>query len=112
VGGTAEAQAHQVQEVLYDWEWWAADAPGHLRRWGARRDARIGLPLAALGRTGRDGIPYLVPEVQLYYKARTPRPKDEIDFARVLPVPAAGQRRWPAEVITCSYGEHPWVRHL
>jgi hypothetical protein len=49
---------------------------------------------------------------QLYYKARTPRPKDEIDFAQVLPLLAAGRRRWPADVSTCSYGEHPWVQHL
>jgi hypothetical protein len=80
--------------------------------WVSRRDARIRLPLPALGRTGPDGIPYLTPEVQLYYKAKTPRPKDEIDFAQVLPVLAAGQRRWLADVITCSYGEHPWVQHL
>ena len=50
-----------VQEVLQDWEWWAADPPGHLRRWGA------GELLPALGRTGPDGIPFLGPEVQLYY---------------------------------------------
>jgi len=98
--------------------------PGGCRSCSTSRRARTGFRAATPGSACRcphsaapapDGIPYLAPEVQLYYKARTPRPKDEIDFAQVLPVLpvlAAGQRRWLADVITCSYGEHPWVQHL
>ncbi len=29
--------------------------------------------------------PYLAPEIQLFYKAKGLRPKDELDFARTLP---------------------------
>ncbi|MEU9314448.1 amino acid transporter [Streptomyces sp. NPDC048295] len=139
-----------AQHLLADWEWWAADPPGTLRRWLAgevlppyvhdiwcrpgpdepwrvqlmlddaeggdwlfRRDPRIRLPVGRLGRLSGDGVPYLRPEVQLLYKARSPRPKDERDFARVLPVLTADQRAWLTETLTLAEGAgHPWAARL
>ncbi|HEY3749649.1 MAG TPA: hypothetical protein VGL80_10645 [Pseudonocardiaceae bacterium] len=51
--------------------------------WVSRRDPRLRRPLATVGRTSPDGIPYLAPEIQLFYKAARPRAKDEADFATV-----------------------------
>ena len=39
------------------------------RRWIFGRDARIGGAVSELGLVSADGVPYLVPEVQLLYKA-------------------------------------------
>ncbi|MBH5338073.1 amino acid transporter [Streptomyces pactum] len=80
--------------------------------WTSRRDVRVRRPVRDLGARTADGTPYLVPEVQLYYKARSPRPKDETDFEAVLPVLSAPQRRWLADAITLSYGPHPWTDRL
>jgi len=59
--------------------------------------------------TSSDGIPYLTPEIQLFYKARGLRPKDETDFAAVLPVLTEAQRHWLADALARVYGEHPWL---
>lgn len=81
--------------------------------WLFRRDPRIRLPLDRLGRVSASGIPYLCPEVQLLYKAGSPRPKDERDFAEALPVLTADQRAWLTETITLSRGAgHPWAARL
>ncbi len=81
--------------------------------WVFRRDPRIRLPLDRLGRVSGDGVPYLAPEVQLLYKARSRRPKDEQDFAAALPVLGADRRAWLTETITLAEGAgHPWAARL
>ncbi|MFI5769300.1 nucleotidyltransferase domain-containing protein [Streptomyces sp. NPDC051658] len=81
--------------------------------WLFRRDPRIRLPLDRLGRVSGDGVPYLCPEVQLLYKAGSPRPKDEEDFAKALPVLTADQRAWLTGTITLAQGAgHPWAVRL
>ncbi|MGW3848996.1 nucleotidyltransferase domain-containing protein [Streptomyces fagopyri] len=84
----------------------------HGQEWVSRRDPRVRRPISTLGLTSADGAPFLAPEVQLYYKAKTPRPKDEEDFDAVLPVLTDQQRRWLVAVITDTYGPHPWVKRL
>ncbi|MGP4019578.1 nucleotidyltransferase domain-containing protein [Saccharopolyspora sp. 5N708] len=80
--------------------------------WVSRRNADLRRPITALGRTNRDGIPYLAPEVQLFYKAKAPRAKDEVDFDAVLPELDARQRGWLADAISTTYGPHPWLPAL
>ncbi|MET7643475.1 amino acid transporter [Streptomyces sp. NPDC005426] len=81
--------------------------------WVFRRDPRIRLPLDRLGRVSGDGVPYLAPEVQLLYKARSRRPKDERDFEAVLPVLDDDRRSWLTETITLAEGAgHPWAARL
>lgn len=69
-------------------------------------------------------MPYLAPEVQLFYKARQLRPKDEEDFTAVLPLLARDGRDWLARAISLAYGPqnrsrtevshrlHPWLARL
>lgn len=61
-----------------------------------------------------DGVPFLAPEVQLFYKAKAPLPKDEEDFDAVLPVLPEERRRWLVDAITKAYGPrpHPWTKRL
>lgn len=61
-----------------------------------------------LRRTDSGGVPHLAPEIQLFFKAKRPRPKDEIDFAAVLPLLTAQQRRWLSDALAYSFGAHPW----
>jgi len=50
--------------------------------------------------------------VQLFYKAKEPRPKDETDLAATLPVLTDDQRHWLVDAIALAYGAHPWVSRL
>lgn len=59
------------------------------------------------------GIPYLAPEIQLFYKAKNGRLKDETDFATILPVLTKPQRQWLADALSLVYGSaHPWRARL
>lgn len=80
--------------------------------WVSRRDPRIRRPIADIGLVNADGIPYLAPEIQLLYKAKGSRPKDERDFAAMLPRLDAAQRQWLREATALAYGEHPWLDRL
>ena len=106
-------------------ELWGRPAPGQPwrleivldesegRDWVSRRDPRVRRPLAQLGAVTGDGVPYLAPEIALYYKAGVLRPKDEIDFAAILPLLAGSQRAWLRDAIGLSCGpEHPWRARL
>ncbi|MFI0218257.1 nucleotidyltransferase domain-containing protein [Streptomyces lydicus] len=80
--------------------------------WVSRRDSRVRCPLAQLGRVASTGIPYLSPEVQLFYKAKNVREKDQLDFERVLPHLDAGQRAWLAGVLELTLPGHAWLGTL
>jgi hypothetical protein len=80
--------------------------------WVSRRDPGIRRPLAGIGRTSSDGIRYLTPEIQLYYKAKDPRPKDEADFTAVLPSLTQAQRQWLSDTLARAFGDHPWRARL
>jgi hypothetical protein len=80
--------------------------------WISRRDSRVRRPVDLLGLVSPEGVPYLAPEVQLFYKAKRPRAKDEQDFAQTLPTLDGGRRRWLARTITLVYGYHPWTGRL
>lgn len=81
--------------------------------WVSRRDERIRRPITSLGSVTADGIPYLAPEIQLFYKAKAPRPKDETDFAAALPMLTGPQRRWLSDALTLVSGPgHPWRARL
>lgn len=80
--------------------------------WVSRRNPRVQRPVASLGAVTDDGIPYLAPEIQLFYKAKQRRPKDEADFAAALPLLDAVQRAWLTDAITATHGDHLWLGAL
>ncbi|MEV0590446.1 hypothetical protein [Nonomuraea cavernae] len=51
-------------------------------------------------------------EVQLLYKAKGTRPKDQADFEAVLPLLSDGQRRWLDEALETEHTTHPWRERL
>ncbi|MGH2632818.1 MAG: nucleotidyltransferase domain-containing protein, partial [Tepidiformaceae bacterium] len=79
--------------------------------WVCRRDPRIRRPVATLT-FEIDGVRYLAPEVQLFYKARGLRPKDGLDFEAALPRLSESQSRWLRESLQLVHPEHPWLEQL
>jgi hypothetical protein len=78
--------------------------------WTSRRNRGIRRPVAQLGHTSSAGLPFLAPEVQLFYKAADVRPKDQQDFDAVLPCLDIDQRRWLEHALAATSPGHPWER--
>jgi hypothetical protein len=75
--------------------------------WVSRRNPRVQKPITQLAGTGSP-IPYLSPEILLFYKAAFLRDKDEVDFAHLQPVLTGTQCEWLVGAIGMTYGEdHP-----
>lgn len=98
----------------------AADAPWALQfmlldtyceRWIFRRDHRIGGPLAQLDGPAR-GLPILAPEIQLLYKSKQPRPRDEADLRTALPLLEPDRIRWLADALRLHDPANPWIAML
>ena len=87
-----------------------ASAEGSL--WRYRRCEAITHPLSTLGGWAPTGVPYLAPHIQLLYKSRGRRPKDERDFAAVLPMLDAQRRSWLAAALLLVEPGHRWIDAL
>jgi hypothetical protein len=80
--------------------------------WISWRNSGVRRAIERIGERSEAGIPYLAPEIQLFYKADRPRPKDEEDFAAALPLLDPAQRQWLTDAITTAYGTRPWTPSL
>jgi hypothetical protein len=80
--------------------------------WVFRRLPTVRMPLANLIKRTQEGIPYLTPEIQLLYKARHPRAKDQDDFLRVLPRLGASARAWLIDALSTIDSAHAWLAKL
>lgn len=80
--------------------------------WYFRRDDRVQGRIDELMKTV-GGVPCLRMDLQLLYKAKSSRPKDEIDFEHLLPHLSEDERRRLAEWLrlTCPNGHH-WITSL
>lgn len=90
---------------------WRVDVfrePGDADGWVYRRDARIRLPYERVIARTAAGIPYCRPEIALLFKAGSERPKDEGDFAAVLPRLGPEARSWLAGALGLVHPGHPW----
>lgn len=65
---------------------------GNDAEWIYRRDGAIRRSWDATVLWTNDGLPYLAPEVQLLFKSKSPRPKDNLDARQVIPLLGADQR--------------------
>lgn len=70
-----------------------------------RRDPSIAMPISEAIQHTSDGIPYVAPHLQLGYKAKGSRPRDEVDRAVAMPLLNDAQRLWLERVMP-SYGQN------
>lgn len=80
--------------------------------WICRRDESLRLPYDAIIEWTADGIPCLVPELVLLFKAKAPRPKDQSDFDEVLPLLSQARRDALSGWLTRVHPGHPWLATL
>ncbi|MCA2210618.1 nucleotidyltransferase domain-containing protein [Nocardia rosealba] len=80
--------------------------------WICRRDPSITLPYRDLIRTTPTGIPYLVPEAVLLFKAKADRPKDSADFHHVLPLLTPERSTRLHNWLTRVHPGHRWLAEL
>lgn len=86
--------------------------PHEGRTWICRRDERLRLPYEMIIERTSDGIPYLVPELVLLFKAKASRPKDQEDFEGVLPLLDQPRRNLLREWLELIHPGHPWLAQL
>ena len=80
--------------------------------WVFRRDANIRMPFERLTWQRGDGLRFVQPEVQLLYKSRGRRAKDELDFQVVLPLLEPGRREWLASSLEVTDPVNPWLAEI
>ncbi|MFE7929233.1 nucleotidyltransferase domain-containing protein [Streptomyces sp. NPDC057456] len=80
--------------------------------WICRRDEGLRLPYDAIIARTADGIPYLVPELVLLFKAKATRPKDQADFDGTLPLLGRARRDRLGEWLDRVHPGHPWLAEL
>jgi len=79
--------------------------------WISHRDPRVAMPLTDVIAYA-DGIPYLRPELALFFKAKHARPKDQQDFDLVAPLMAAADRHRLRSWLTLAHPGHRWLGAL
>jgi hypothetical protein len=78
--------------------------------WVYRRDRRVRRPVQSLtGRASAPGLPVLSAEVQLLYKSRLRRDKDETDVTRFAPLLTPTESAWLRGALETVEPGHPWL---
>lgn len=80
--------------------------------WICRRDESLRLPYDAIIERTAGGIPYLVPELVLLFKAKAARPKDQADFDGALPQLSRTRCDVLTGWLTRVHPGHPWLEKL
>ncbi len=80
--------------------------------WICRRDESIRLPYDQIISRTPAGIPYLVPEIVLLFKAKHARPKDEADLRGTLPLLDPAARDWLGWALRRVHPGHRWIEML
>jgi hypothetical protein len=81
--------------------------------WFYKRDRRLTRPIESVIRRGADGVPYQQPEIGLLFKARRRAPRDEQDFAAIVPQLDDAARAWLTEAIAMTEPPgNPWLERL
>lgn len=80
--------------------------------WVSRRCTAVRRSISSLGWFTSDAVPVLAPGIQLFYKAKDPRPEDESDFSAMLPRLTLAQSRWLDETLAAVFPSHSWRQRL
>jgi hypothetical protein len=80
--------------------------------WICRRDEAIRLPYGEIIDHNPAGVPYLIPELVLLFKAEQVRPKDEADFEGALPLLSPTRRAALSRLLTRVHPGNAWLAAL
>jgi hypothetical protein len=82
--------------------------------WVFRRNPDIRGPLKEMFLKNQEGIPFLRPEIQLLYKAKTElRVKDQIDFDASLPLLNESAKSWLLSCLKLQFPQgHIWIEAI
>jgi len=80
--------------------------------WICRRDPAIRRPYRDVVAQTAEGLPYVVPEIVLLFKAKAARPKDELDFERVRPRLSTAATAWLRDSLARVHPGHRWLEML
>jgi hypothetical protein len=81
-------------------------------RWTSKRLPGHVAPVAEVTWVAADGLRYLAPEIVLHFKARSGRPKDDLDLARALPLLDDVRRAWLRDAVRRTEPGHRWLAVL
>lgn len=87
---------------------WCLDvtiSEGDSECWIYRRDPTLRVPWEEAVRRSEAGIAYLAPELQLLFKSKGNRPKDDQDATEVIPALNVGQQHRLRDLLPAN---HPW----
>jgi adenylate kinase family enzyme len=94
----------KIQIMLYDVE---------DDNWLFKRDESIRKKLEEVLIVSKEGYSILTPEVQLLYKSKSLRDKDNTDFENALGEMSLEQKKWLKESLNTVYkGSHRWIDRL
>ncbi len=93
----------QIQIMLFDTE---------NEEWIFKRDESIRRNLKSISIKSKDGISLLAPEIQLLYKSKSLRAKDQQDFENALKAMSDDQKTWLKEAFKVYKEGHLWLNHL
>jgi hypothetical protein len=105
-----QLRAQHVDGEPAEFELFMNDVSGE--EWVCRRNPVIRCPVDEISRRSSSGIPFIVPEIQLLYKAKWHRPKDDLDFQTTLGLLSAAQRAWLKEGLEIIHPRDPWLAAL
>ena|SRR6266850_2411705 len=77
--------------------------------WVFRREPAIRRAPSTIVRRNSEHIPYLAPEIQLLYKAKSPRDRDQVDFTRIAPCLDPTSRAWLLDALVRLTPDHEWI---
>ena len=80
--------------------------------WVCRRDHSIRMPYAELFQRNTAGLPYVIPEVVLLFKAKLARAKDEQDLEGVLPFLSPSSKSWLRDAMERVHPGHPGITRI
>lgn len=77
--------------------------------WVFRRDLAVRVPWNNALLHSASGVPYLAPELQLLFKSKHLRHKDDMDAQRVIPALGSTRREWLQRHLPAG---HPWLGRM
>ncbi|GAC1432851.1 MAG: hypothetical protein NVSMB65_06580 [Chloroflexota bacterium] len=105
-----QIRAQRVAGAPFECEFFLNDVQDGMWQW--RRGPELRRPVSEISMRGAAGIPILAPEIQLLYKAKWHRAKDEHDLATALPLLDAGGRAWLRVALETYQPADPWIAAL